>query len=313
MTDRGTGHPARTPRPEPSWTTVIATTLRLWLERHPVVIGRTAVRLRPLLALTTAVEQAGLERAGLTQADPQPADPEQASPAQPGTAAPHRGRSPAAPRPVPRKPRARLAVLAVLAGVLVLGAGTAGLLRATARPAAALPPPAAPAVAAPVGPIAAAVHSQADAVPAPATLTIPDIGVQTRLVDLGLTAAGALQVPSSTAVAGWYTGSPRPGALGPAVIAGHIDSRTGPGVFFDLSRLRPGEHVYVRRSDGTLAVFRVTAVQSYAKDRFPTLAVYGPTPDAELRLITCGGTFDPQLGAYLSNTVAYAVQVTNPA
>jgi sortase (surface protein transpeptidase) len=94
------------------------------------------------------------------------------------------------------------------------------------------------------------------------------------------------------------------------VIAGHIDSRVGPGVFFHLSQLRPGDHVYVRRADGSLAVFRVTAVQSYAKDRFPTLAVYGPTPDAELRLITCGGTFDPQLGSYLSNTVVYAVQVS---
>jgi sortase (surface protein transpeptidase) len=133
--------------------------------------------------------------------------------------------------------------------------------------------------------------------------------VQTRLIHLGLTSAGALQVPSTTAVAGWFTGSPRPGAIGPAVIAGHIDSHVGPGVFFRLSRLRPGDRVYVRRADGTLAVFRVTAVQSYAKDRFPSLAVYGPTPDAELRLITCGGTFDPQLRSYLSNTVVYAVQV----
>ena len=148
-------------------------------------------------------------------------------------------------------------------------------------------------------------------VPLPVTLTIPAIGVQTRLVHLGLAASGALQVPSTTAVAGWYTGSPRPGAIGPAVIAGHIDSHVGPGVFFRLSQLRPGRPGLRRRADGTLAVFRVTAVRSYAKDRFPTAAVYGPTPDAELRLITCGGTFDPQLGSYLSNTVVYAVQVSD--
>jgi sortase (surface protein transpeptidase) len=123
-----------------------------------------------------------------------------------------------------------------------------------------------------------------------------------------VTATGALQVPSSTSVAGWYTGSPRPGAIGSAVIAGHIDSYLGPGVFFELSRLRPGDRVYVRRADGTLAVFRVTAVRSYVKDHFPTQAVYGPTPDAELRLITCGGTFDPAVRSYLSNTVVYAVQ-----
>jgi sortase (surface protein transpeptidase) len=161
-----------------------------------------------------------------------------------------------------------------------------------------------------VGPVAGVVHSQQAKVPAPVALTIPAIGVQTSLTDLGLTAAGTLAVPPSTAVAGWYTGSSRPGALGPAVIAGHIDSHVGPGIFFHLSQLRPGDRVYVRRADGTLAVFRVTGVQSYAKDRFPTLAVYGPTPDAELRLITCGGTFDPRLRSYLSNTVVYAVQVS---
>jgi sortase (surface protein transpeptidase) len=94
------------------------------------------------------------------------------------------------------------------------------------------------------------------------------------------------------------------------VIAGHIDSYAGPGVFFRLSELAPGDRVYVRRTDGTLAVFRVTAVRLYAKDKFPTQAVYGPTPDAELRLITCGGTFDYQTRSYLSNTVVYAVQVS---
>jgi sortase (surface protein transpeptidase) len=93
------------------------------------------------------------------------------------------------------------------------------------------------------------------------------------------------------------------------VIAGHIDSYTGPGVFFHLAQIRPGDRVYVRRADGTLAIFRVTAVRSYAKDQFPTQIVYGPTHDAELRLITCGGTFDPKLRSYLSNTVVYAVQI----
>jgi sortase (surface protein transpeptidase) len=132
--------------------------------------------------------------------------------------------------------------------------------------------------------------------------------VQTSLIHLGLTASGTLQVPPSTAVAGWYTGSPRPGAVGSAVIAGHIDSRAGPGVFFRLSQLQPGDRVYVRRADGTLAVFRVTVVRQFPKDGFPTSAVYGPTPDPEVRLITCGGTFDPQLGSYLSNTVVYAVE-----
>ena len=163
---------------------------------------------------------------------------------------------------------------------------------------------------APSGPVAAAPQQGSAQVSLPVALTIPSIGVQTSLVHLGLTAGGALQVPSSTAVAGWYTGSPRPGAVGSAVIAGHVDSHVGPGVFFRLSSLRPGDRVYVRRADGTLAVFRVTAVREFGKDSFPTAAVYGPTPDAELRLITCGGTFDPQLRSYLSNTVVYATETS---
>jgi sortase (surface protein transpeptidase) len=85
-----------------------------------------------------------------------------------------------------------------------------------------------------------------------------------------------------------------------------VDSRSGPGIFFWLRTLRPGDRVYVGRADGTMAVFTITAVRKFAKDQFPTAAVYGPVPDAELRLITCGGVFDRSLGSYLSNVVVFA-------
>jgi hypothetical protein len=200
-----------------------------------------------------------------------------------------------------------IAAFVLATGVVVAGAGTVGL--ALNRHPVAAQLASAGSLPIPIGPIAALPSSQDNGkVPRPVTLIIPSIGVRTNLIDLGVTTTGALQVPSSTAVAGWYTRSPRPGATGPAVIAGHIDSPTGPGVFFYLPQLRPGDRVYVRRADGTLALFRVSAVRSYAKDHFPTLAVYGPTPDAELRLITCGGMFDPALKSYLSNIVVYAVQ-----
>jgi hypothetical protein len=80
-------------------------------------------------------------------------------------------------------------------------------------------------------------------------------------------------------------------------------------VFFRLRLLRPGDRIYVRHADGTLAVFRVYAEHMFAKDRFPTQKVYGLTPDPELRLITCGGTFDGALGTYLSKVVVYAAQI----
>jgi LPXTG-site transpeptidase (sortase) family protein len=162
---------------------------------------------------------------------------------------------------------------------------------------------------APTGQIVAPPQSAAPApVASPVSLTIPLIGVKTNLIRLGLQSNGALQVPSTTSVAGWYTGSPRPGAIGSAIIVGHIDSPSGPGVFYRLSELRRGDQVYVRRSDGTMVLFRVTTVQTYLKNQFPTQTVYGPTPDAELRLITCGGTFDSTTGHYLSNIVVYATE-----
>lgn len=144
----------------------------------------------------------------------------------------------------------------------------------------------------------------------PEWLVIPAIGVFTNLVRLGLIAPGTLQVPPTAAVAGWYTGSPRPGQIGSSIIAGHVDSRLGPGVFYRLSQMRRGEYVYVIRANHTVAVFEVTSLRAYAKSSFPAKAVYGPVPDAELRLITCGGTFDFATGSYLSNIVVYATLIS---
>ena len=204
------------------------------------------------------------------------------------------------------------AALALAAGLAVIAGGTVGLLL-TRHSTPAMRPAAAgvAALPAPTGPIVAPPQSAAPKpVAAPVSLTIPLIGVRTQLIMLGLTSAGELQVPSSTAVAGWYTGSPRPGAVGSAIIVGHIDSYRGPGVFYRLIKLTRGDKIYVKRADGTLVEFRVTSVQIYLKDRFPTEDVYGPVPDAELRLITCGGAFDPATGHYLSNIVVYATEVS---
>jgi sortase (surface protein transpeptidase) len=202
--------------------------------------------------------------------------------------------------------RRSAAAAALIFGVLVAAAGVTGLLLAsqTGRPAA--PAPRRTFVPVPLGRQEPAPQPEIRPVAKPVSLIIPAIGVRTRLVRLGLTSSGQLQVPSTTTVAGWYTGSARPGAIGAAVIIGHVDSLTGPGIFYELHTLRAGEKVYVRRANGSLAVFRVTSVRSYLKTQFPTLTVYGPVPYAELRLITCGGTFDFATGHYLSNTIVYA-------
>lgn len=150
----------------------------------------------------------------------------------------------------------------------------------------------------------------------PISISIPAISVTSKLQDLGLNADGTIQVPKPGPLyneAAWYKYSPTPGQVGPSVIEGHIDSAAdGPSVFFKLGALKPGEAIDVTLSDGTMAVFTITAVRQYSKTAFPTSTVYGNTNFAALRLITCSGTFDHATGHYLSNTVVYA-QLTSSA
>jgi hypothetical protein len=137
---------------------------------------------------------------------------------------------------------------------------------------------------------------------------IDAVGIDVPLVELGLGPDGAVEAPEDFDTAGWYTGSARPGAPGPAVLAAHVDSTVGPAAFFALADVAPGDRVEVHGDDGTSVGFRVTRIERYAKDRFPTDSVYGPVPGPALRLITCGGTFDRSAGSYRDNVVVYAVR-----
>jgi sortase (surface protein transpeptidase) len=135
---------------------------------------------------------------------------------------------------------------------------------------------------------------------------IPSIGVSSRLIRLGLNADGTMEVPRDYGVAGWFTGGAMPGEDGPAVISGHVDSKSGPAVFYRLRDLGRGDTVRVRRADGRWLAFEVTGSARYAKAEFPTDAVFGPVTGPVLRLITCGGAFDRSSGHYLDNVVVTA-------
>jgi Sortase domain len=143
----------------------------------------------------------------------------------------------------------------------------------------------------------------------PVRLRIPALHVNSAVQRLGLQADGTVEVPKRIDVAGWYDGGPRPGQAGPAVILGHVDSHNGPGIFFDLSTVRPGTLVRVDRADGSTVTFRVRKVTRVSKTSFPTDLVYAPTLDPTLRLVTCGGSFDHTRGSYRDNVIAFADQV----
>ncbi len=139
----------------------------------------------------------------------------------------------------------------------------------------------------------------------PVRVIIPAIGVDSSLMRLGIKSNGSLQVPPNGFPAGWFTGGPRPGEQGPAVIAGHVRWAGRSGVFARLGGLRPGDTVTVNRQDGSRAVFRVNRVKQYPKSSFPSAAVYGNLNHAGLRLITCGG-FDTVSAKYEANVVVFA-------
>jgi sortase (surface protein transpeptidase) len=210
-----------------------------------------------------------------------------------------------------------LAVLLVLAGMVVLVVGIRGQNHAPQpSPAAASTQASAavPAAAGTAAPSSAAPRGPLLPKSTPTHLAIPAIGVSSSLLELGLNKDRTVQVPplGKDSKAGWYTGSPTPGQLGPSLLLGHVDSAEyGPGVFFKLGALHRGDTVDVTRADKTVAVFRIDRVAAFPKSHFPTLEVYGDTGNAQLRLITCGGKFDFSARSYESNIVVFASLVSS--
>lgn len=142
----------------------------------------------------------------------------------------------------------------------------------------------------------------------PVSIRVPDIGVSAPVEEVGDNADGTVQVPplDSHDLTGWYEYGPTPGQRGDSVILGHVDSATGPSVFYYLKDLKAGDRIYVTLADGKVASFEVDGLQKVSKDAFPTASVYGKSSYASLRLITCGGTFDETTGHYLYNIIVYA-------
>jgi Sortase domain len=196
-------------------------------------------------------------------------------------------------------------------------AGTALLVLAQKLEQTWLQPPAPPAVTLPAAALASPLQSAVKSAPTPVRfprsepteISIPRIRVSAKIVTVGLDATGSIAVPplKHAHLAGWYRLGPSPGEVGNAVVVGHVDSHvTGRAVFFELGALRAGDLVQIRRADATVARFVVRTVASYPKSDFPTDLVYGPSDQAGLRLITCGGQFDQDARSYLSNVIVFA-------
>ncbi|GIH25480.1 hypothetical protein Aph01nite_37900 [Acrocarpospora phusangensis] len=142
----------------------------------------------------------------------------------------------------------------------------------------------------------------------PKRLIIAKLGINAPIKSVGLDKRGAIETPpiANPNLVGWYRGGPTAGQAGPAIMLGHKDTQTRSAVFSRLHELRYGDTVEVIRGDGTIAIFTVGGVEQANKETFPTDRVYGNADDAELRLITCGGTYNRSTGHYVDNVIVYA-------
>ena len=143
----------------------------------------------------------------------------------------------------------------------------------------------------------------------PERIVIDSIGVDADIIDLGYEDNGEIEVPSDFSQTGWFTDSPRPGRVGSSVIAGHVDSRDGPAVFFRLTELEVGDEIEIHGEDGDVVTFRVTRREQHAKSAFPAEEVHRSTGKPELKLVTCGGVFDADERSYRDNIIVSAERV----
>ncbi|PSO48778.1 MAG: class F sortase [Actinobacteria bacterium QS_8_72_14] len=144
---------------------------------------------------------------------------------------------------------------------------------------------------------------------APARISIPAIDVDAEVIDLGLNADGTMEVPDDFSVTGWFRHGANPGEQGPSVIAGHVDSKAGPAVFYRLGELDAGHQIEVADAQGRTVTYEVQRVGQYSKEAFPTDKVYAFTEEPTLRLVTCGGPFNETIGHYEHNVIVFAQRV----
>lgn len=144
--------------------------------------------------------------------------------------------------------------------------------------------------------------------PAPVRLRIARISVDAPVGEYGIDReTGQMEVPDNLSEVGWYRFGPKPGEPGSAVLAAHVDLEGyGPGVFFDLDLLEPGDRIEIVYADDTKRLFEVEARATYPKDELPLDVIFSRDGPPALTLVTCGGAFNSAISSYDSNVVVYA-------
>lgn len=207
------------------------------------------------------------------------------------------------------RPRFLPAIVILLSTIAGIGLGLA-IVRRGFSPVGNISAPAAPLSFVPAISLPEAPPSpSASPLPAPVVLTIPKLGVNAGVEQVGLDNQQRMDVPKDPMNVGWYKYGPVPGQAGNAVMDGHLDSDTGPAVFFRLQHLVAGDIFTVTNAVGKTSRFRITSIDNYIFDQVPMDQVFGPADIPRLNLITCGGSFDRASKNYSHRLVVYSEKI----
>ncbi|GGF22216.1 hypothetical protein GCM10010954_21310 [Halobacillus andaensis] len=146
----------------------------------------------------------------------------------------------------------------------------------------------------------------------PTHIKIPSIDVDAPIEQVGILDNGQMGVPENIDNVGWFEPGTKPGDPGNSVLAGHVDSKSGPAVFFYLDQLEEGDEIIVSNDNGDERTYTVQHMESYPYADAPIQDIFGPSDEKKLNLITCTGTFNRDQGTHEERLVVYT-ELEEPA
>ncbi|MBE4907325.1 class F sortase [Bacillus luteolus] len=143
----------------------------------------------------------------------------------------------------------------------------------------------------------------------PQNLAIPSLNLDANIISVGLQEDGTMEVPKDVMEVGWYTQGAKPGQNGNVVLAGHVDSYLGPGIFFHLENVTLNDKIIITDGHNREITYRITKIEKYPYQDGPLEEIFGFTSQKRLQLITCTGSYNPFKRTHEERLVVTAIEV----
>lgn len=159
-------------------------------------------------------------------------------------------------------------------------------------------------------PVEQAVAPVENSVGLPVRILIPSLKVDAAIDRVGLTPDGSMGIPKIPRNAAWFNLGPRPGEIGSAAIAGHVNWWNGAtAVFAKLNKLKPGDKIVIRDNKSNNITFVVRKSFSYGSKDDVADVFSSSDNEAHLNLITCSGVWNKRAQQYSKRLVVFSDRV----